>query len=121
MATRYVSATTARVTDVRYVDSGEPSPDLILIYGDEVESDGDGGASVTVTFRGRRGSVKAGALAESPVLEVYFIDVGQGDSTFIVTPQRRRSSSTAASTARRWGSSPGSTGSTSPVPTSTST
>ena len=90
MATRYVSATTARVTDVRYVESGEPSPDLILIYGDEVESDGDGGASVTVTFRGRRGSVKAGALAESPVLEVYFIDVGQGDSTFIVTPQRKK-------------------------------
>ena len=43
MATRYVSATTARVTDVQYVESGEPSPDLILIYGDEVETDGDGG------------------------------------------------------------------------------
>lgn len=90
LATRYVSATIARVTDVQWVVSGKPSPDLILIYGDEVESDGDAGASVAVTFRGRRGSVKAGALAESPVLEVYFIDVGQGDSTFIVTPQRKK-------------------------------
>ena len=90
MATRYVSTTTARVTDVQYVDSGDPSPDLILIYGDEVETEGEGGETIPVTFRGRRGSIKAGALADDPVLEVYFIDVGQGDSTFIVTPQRKK-------------------------------
>jgi beta-lactamase superfamily II metal-dependent hydrolase len=27
---------------------------------------------------------------DDPVLEIYFIDVGQGDSTFIVTPGRKK-------------------------------
>jgi beta-lactamase superfamily II metal-dependent hydrolase len=29
-------------------------------------------------------------LSKDPVLEIYFIDVGQGDSTFIVTPARKK-------------------------------
>ena len=35
------------------------------------------------------GWVNEESLVEKPSLEMYFIDVGQGDSTFIVTPKRK--------------------------------
>jgi len=66
-------------------------PNEILIFGEEVQTLGpavDG--VVPVSFRGHAGSVAEKALGTKPALEVYFIDVGTGDSTFIVTPGRKR-------------------------------
>jgi hypothetical protein len=60
---------------------------VVLIYGDDVETTGkpkDGRMPVQV--RGRDGWLKEDVLGNRPVLEMYFIDVGTGDSTFIVTP-----------------------------------
>ena len=60
---------------------------MVLIFGDEVDSTGpvvDG--RVPVRFRGRTGTMKAAALIGDHPLECYFLDVGQGDATLIVTP-----------------------------------
>jgi beta-lactamase superfamily II metal-dependent hydrolase len=45
---------------------------------------------VEVVFRGGRGFVKAKELSPDRHLEVFFIDVDQGDSTLIQTPDDRR-------------------------------
>ena len=64
---------------------------MVLIYGDEVQTSGSivGTNRRAVTYRGRSGFVTDAYLGGPSALEMYFIDVGQGDSTFIVTPQRR--------------------------------
>jgi len=64
---------------------------MVLIFGDEVDSSGtEADGRVKVSFRSREGWVKKSHLGNNPVLEAYFIDVGQGDSTFIVTPGRKK-------------------------------
>ena len=63
----------------------------IMIYGEEVETLGlDQNDRTKVRFRGNTGWVNKEDLRNDPVLEIYFIDVGQGDSTFIVTPARKK-------------------------------
>lgn len=86
MATRYVTAKTSRL----YENDSGLAYHTVLIFGDEVSvtnqvSNGRRKAS----FRGREGWMKEEDLGEEPSLELYFIDVGQGDSTFIVTPGRK--------------------------------
>lgn len=62
-----------------------------LIYGEEVETLGPKENGRTkVRFRSKTGWIKSQHLSNDPVLEIYFIDVGQGDSTFIVTPGRKK-------------------------------
>jgi glyoxylase-like metal-dependent hydrolase (beta-lactamase superfamily II) len=69
-------------------DSGEA---FQLIWGDEVDTAGpEENGSVPVRYRGRDGTVPAGALDGEPRLECYFLDVGQGDATLIVTPGRKK-------------------------------
>jgi beta-lactamase superfamily II metal-dependent hydrolase len=64
---------------------------MVLIYGDEVTTTGGpSNGRIESTFRGRHGFITANALGDSPSLEMYFIDVGQGDSTFVVTPGRKK-------------------------------
>jgi beta-lactamase superfamily II metal-dependent hydrolase len=43
-----------------------------------------------VRFRSRNGFIDAGALSTKAALELYLIDVGQGDAAFIVTPRRKK-------------------------------
>jgi beta-lactamase superfamily II metal-dependent hydrolase len=63
----------------------------IMIYGEEVETLGlEQNDRSKVRFRGDIGWVNKRDLKNDPVLEIYFIDVGQGDSTFLVTPARKR-------------------------------
>jgi beta-lactamase superfamily II metal-dependent hydrolase len=83
MAPRYVSKSKARFIG----DDGET---MYLIFGEEVEHLSESGDASTVKYRGRTGSVSTAALAGDPTLECYFLDVGQGDSTLIVTPGRKR-------------------------------
>lgn len=64
---------------------------FVLLYGDDVELLGEEQNNrVKIQHRGREGWVTKDHVGDEPVLEVYFIDVGQGDSTFIVTPGRRK-------------------------------
>jgi len=62
-----------------------------LLWGDQVKVIGNGRnqSEVKVKARGKTGYVKKDSLNGEPLLEVYFIDVGQGDGTMIVTPDRR--------------------------------
>ena len=87
MARRFIATKTARL----YQAAGSNSYQLILIFGDEVETTGLPQQNrVPVTFRGRDGFIAASALTTDPSLEIYFIDVGQGDSAFVVTPGRKK-------------------------------
>ncbi|HZO07679.1 MAG TPA: MBL fold metallo-hydrolase [Solirubrobacterales bacterium] len=64
---------------------------LNLLWGDRVEVLEDGDPWVKVRARGRDtvGWVKKTALGGEPLLEVYFIDVGQGDGILIKTPGKK--------------------------------
>ncbi len=78
-------------TSTFYKTSNGSGRHFVLIFGDEVQTTGNSTNDRTpVTFRGRSGFVKSSHLATRPSLEAYFLDVGQGDSTFIVTPERRK-------------------------------
>jgi beta-lactamase superfamily II metal-dependent hydrolase len=84
VAKRFVSVPKVKLS----VDDGTS---MQLIYGDEVDTVGSlTGATTTVRFRGRRGTVRSDALDRDARLECYFLDVGQGDATFIVTPARKK-------------------------------
>ena len=62
-----------------------------LLWGDSVNviSSRAVDGKVLVTARGCTGYVAKKDLGDTPLLEVYFIDVGQGDGILIVTPDRR--------------------------------
>jgi hypothetical protein len=63
---------------------------FVLIFGDEVETmTGTAPSGVgfrRIKYRGREGEMKTPPLATDRGLEMYFLDVGQGDAAFIVTP-----------------------------------
>jgi beta-lactamase superfamily II metal-dependent hydrolase len=66
----------------------------VLIFGDEVEVLAGPAPSGTgwqkVKFRGRDGEMKTAPLTSSRSLEMYFLDVGQGDAAFITTPSNEK-------------------------------
>ena len=86
MLSCYVSTKTARLYDSA---TGE-GYDMVMIHGDEVlvstTPEFSSGQRIAAEFRGRHGFVKQNQLKQERDLEIYFIDVGQGDATFIVTP-----------------------------------
>lgn len=86
MLTRYVKTKTAGLYN-QMTGSGQS---MVLIYGDRVRVEGphdeDSATRIRTTFRGRTGYMKQNQLHTSRPMELYFIDVGQGDSTFIITP-----------------------------------
>ena len=87
MPTRFVSDTT---TMLYRSDTGFKRT-LKLIFGDEVDDSGTrSNRRAEVEYRGRPGWVKESELGDERSLEMYFIDVGQGDSTFIVTPRNKK-------------------------------
>lgn len=63
---------------------------FVLIYGDEVDAGNNTGPSgpgfTKVGYRGREGEWKEPPLTTDRSLEIYFLDVGQGDAGFVVTP-----------------------------------
>jgi competence protein ComEC len=62
-----------------------------LIYGEQVDTIGESiNGRSPVKFRRRSGWINESDLSAKSILELYFIDVGQGDSTFIVTPKRKK-------------------------------
>ncbi len=94
MTTEYINRKTAKL----YENATDGDQRMVLIFGDEVETTGapvppdeqPKKQRTPVIFRGRPGFVKTTFLSDDPSLEMYFIDVGQGDSTFIVTPGRKK-------------------------------
>jgi len=85
MCQDYIRVDTAKL---RY-ESGGKSRTMELLWGDQVEVLQNDGATATIRARSRTGTVAASALGGEPLLEVYIIDVGQGDGVLIVTPDRR--------------------------------
>jgi competence protein ComEC len=73
--------------------SGERTK-YILIYGDEVDTLAgqapSGAGWQKVSYRGREGEVQTTALSAKRTLEMYFLDVGQGDAAFIVSPTEEK-------------------------------
>jgi len=70
----------------------EPDKAFIqLLWGDRVEvlSNRAREGKVLVKARGCTGYVTKAHLGDEPLLEIYFIDVGQGDGILIVTPDRK--------------------------------
>ncbi|HEX6848568.1 MAG TPA: MBL fold metallo-hydrolase [Chitinophagaceae bacterium] len=85
--TKYISKDKAKLYSL-----ADPTKELIeLLWGDSVhiieEDAGNGRAKVK--SRGVTGFIDPEELNDSPLLEIYFIDVGQGDGILIVTPNRK--------------------------------
>jgi len=87
LAKRYIN----RETSSFYKASSGRSRSYVLIFGDEVKTVGiEENNREKVVFRKREGWVEKEHLGTEPVLEFYFIDVGQGDSIYIVTPGQKK-------------------------------
>ena len=87
MSVQYISTKST----VFHPDAHTDSQDLVLIFGDEVRTTGqqENGRD-QVMYRGRTGWVRSHRLMPHHPLEMYCIDVGQGDAAFIVTPAGRK-------------------------------
>ena len=66
--------------------SGRP---IELLWGDRVTVLSSDGTNARVTARGLTGNVSLADLGQESLLELYFIDVGQGDGILIRTPDHR--------------------------------
>ncbi|MBM4140361.1 MAG: MBL fold metallo-hydrolase [Nitrospira sp.] len=87
MPMKYISTKTSML----YEESTTAKRSAILIFGDEVQTSGSSvNGRIKTKFRNMQGFVDEDHLGDKPALELYFIDVGQGDSTFIVTPSRKK-------------------------------
>ncbi len=85
MATKYMGKRTQRFY---FMDNGERKS-YVLIYGDEVKTLNTPAPSAgftSIDYRGRAGEIKNPTLIDKRSLEMYFLDVGQGDAAFVVTP-----------------------------------
>lgn len=87
-----VSAETAKMyRDLAFDARGEIDSDVVavLLWGDRVttgETSADG-AWTRVEGRDKRGWVRTSYLGGDPLLELYVIDVGQGDGLLVITPE----------------------------------
>ena len=89
MAIQFVGNKTKRF---HFLDQGIRKS-YVLIYGDEVEN--LPGNALTqgytpIRYRGRDGEMKSPSLVNKRSLEMYFLDVGQGDAAFVVTPNNTK-------------------------------
>ena len=88
MANQYVKDYTAKL----YQQPTGEKVVLNLLWGDcvrPVANEPEANGRIKVRARGWSGYVKKSALGDKPLLELYFIDVGQGDGVLIVTPDRK--------------------------------
>jgi beta-lactamase superfamily II metal-dependent hydrolase len=87
MAVRYLS----RDTSWLYAEASGSEQLIQLLWGDHLRilDDGGDGERCRVRARGRTGYVRRDAIGDESLLEVYFIDVGQGDGVLVRTPDNR--------------------------------
>jgi beta-lactamase superfamily II metal-dependent hydrolase len=83
MATKFVKTYTAELKD----DAGKGRG--TLLWGDQCEELDTSGGATKVRARDKEGWVESAALGGTSLLEVYVIDVGQGDGILMKTPDRR--------------------------------
>ena len=91
MARRFLNKKTHRFY---FLNSAGQRKSYVLIFGDEVntlQGQGPSGANYNrVRYRGRIGEWIEPPLNMNRSLELYFLDVGQGDAAFIVTPNNTK-------------------------------
>lgn len=85
MAIDYISSNTAPL----YTTAGGNRYRLQLLWGDRVRTYEQSGSRTKVKARGCTGWVRNSDLGGDSLLELYFIDVGQGDGVLIRTPNHR--------------------------------
>jgi beta-lactamase superfamily II metal-dependent hydrolase len=78
-----------RETTTLWRDASLKKRRIDLLWGDRVRVLGTAGAYSQVYTRGRTGFVETAHLSDNSLLEIYFIDVGQGDGILIRTPDHR--------------------------------
>ncbi len=84
---KYLKSETAKL----YKSSTSTNEIIELLWGDRIElltSNLSNGRYKTKA-RGITGYIKSEDICDEPLLELYFIDVGQGDGILIVTPDRK--------------------------------
>ncbi len=88
MATRYINKKTAKL----YANDTGGGYEQILIFGEEVKTSGQAqNGRFKATYRNKyEGFVNTHELMVKGELEIYFIDVGQGDAALVVTPNRKK-------------------------------
>ena len=91
MARRFLNKKTHRFF---FVNENDERKSYVLIFGDEVNTRQGAAPSGDdynrVEYRGRIGEWREPALLRTRGLELYFLDVGQGDAAFIVTPNNTK-------------------------------
>ncbi len=91
MARRFLNKKTQRFY---FLDESGDRKSYVLIFGDEVNTVSGTAPSdsgwVRIEYRGRTGEMKSPPLMTERPLEMYFLDVGQGDAAFIVTPNNTK-------------------------------
>jgi beta-lactamase superfamily II metal-dependent hydrolase len=85
MAIKYVSKETTPL----YLAATGNKQRMELLWGDQVDVLQTGTLRSEARARGKTGFVSNAALGDQSLLEVYFIDVGQGDGVLIRTPDNR--------------------------------
>ncbi len=85
MTIKYISKDTATL----YKDETGSEAKTQLLWGDRVRVDQVGASRSKVRARGKSGWVANGNLGDKSLLEIYVIDVGQGDGVLIRTPDHR--------------------------------
>jgi len=88
MATRYINKKTAKL----YTNATAGGYEQILIYGEEIKTSGQAqNGRIKALYRNKyEGFVRTDQLMAKGALEIYFIDVGQGDAALVVTPNRKK-------------------------------
>ncbi len=91
MEKRFLSSKTKRF----YFNNGQADVSYVAIHGDELEVDPTQDGTVTgrrdAVYRGRQGSIAANTpMSPQRSIEYYFLDIGQGDASFIVTPNNKK-------------------------------
>ncbi len=85
MATKYAAYPTALIYDA---PSGKPKKQLL--WGDFVTLTGAAaGGWQPVKSRGVAGFMPVASLHDEPLLEIVFVDIGQGDGALVITPDDR--------------------------------
>jgi len=70
-------------------DSSSSKTKVSLLWGDPLQVIKRSGNWLNVAVRGWRGWLREEDVGTESLLEVYFIDVGQGDGTLVIGPDRR--------------------------------
>lgn len=86
MEIKYVKDETAKLT---FPGTNGKESSIQLLWGDRVEVQPGTGKKAHGKARGQTGYINNSALGDEPLLEVYFIDVAQGDGILIRTPDDR--------------------------------